>query len=183
MLYIMRHGKTDWNVRHKLQGRTDVPLNEEGRQMAEAVRSECDRIHFDVCYSSPLMRAYETAKIVLASRDIPIITDSRLAEMSFGDYEGTENSFEDPDCPINILFNSPELYRSSVGGAETFEELYARTGEFLREIIEPGLQEGRDILIVGHGAMNASIICQIKKLPIEDFWSAMTDNCRLTRLL
>ena len=40
MLYIIRHGKTDWNVRHKMQGRTDIPLNEEGRQMAEAAREE-----------------------------------------------------------------------------------------------------------------------------------------------
>ncbi len=183
MLYIMRHGKTDWNVKHKLQGKTDIPLNEEGRLMARQVKEECDKIHFDVCYSSPLTRAYETAKIVLDSRNVPIIIDARLAEMGFGDYEGTENSFKMPDCPINVLFNSPELYRSSIGGAETFEELYDRTGGFIKEVIEPGLHEGKDILIMGHGAMNASIICQIKKLPIERFWSAGLENCKLMRLV
>lgn len=53
MLYIMRHGKTDWNAMRKLQGRTDIPLNEEGRQMAEHARTEYADIHFDICYCSP----------------------------------------------------------------------------------------------------------------------------------
>ena len=71
MLYIMRHGKTDWNVLHKLQGRTDIPLNEEGRRMAEAAREKYKDINFDVCYCSPLIRARETAQIFLKERDIP----------------------------------------------------------------------------------------------------------------
>ena len=46
MLYIIRHGKTDWNVRHKLQGRTDIPLNDEGRAMARKAHDECLDVHF-----------------------------------------------------------------------------------------------------------------------------------------
>ena len=145
MLYIMRHGKTEWNALHKIQGRTDIPLNEEGRLMAEKA----------------------------------IIKDERLMEMSFGDYEGIENSFAIPDCPINILFQKPGEYHESIGGAETWEELFARTGAFLKEVIEPQLQEGKDILIVGHGAMNASIICQVKGMPIEEFWSAGLEQCKI----
>ena len=57
--------KTDWNAMRKLQGRTDIPLNEEGRQMAEHARTEYADIHFDICYCSPLIRAKETAEIVL----------------------------------------------------------------------------------------------------------------------
>ena len=65
MLYIMRHGKTQWNALHKLQGRTDIPLNEEGRKMAEEAREEYKDVALDICYCSPLCRAYETAEIVL----------------------------------------------------------------------------------------------------------------------
>ena len=65
MLYIMRHGRTDWNVRHKLQGRTDIPLNEEGRRMAEKAREEYRDVPLDICFCSPLIRARETAEIVL----------------------------------------------------------------------------------------------------------------------
>ena len=107
MLYIMRHGRTDWNERHKLQGRTDIPLNEDGRRMAEAAREEYRDVPLDVCYCSPLVRAKETAEIVLRGRDILILTDDRLREMSFGEYEGIENSFSIPDCPVNVIFQHP----------------------------------------------------------------------------
>lgn len=100
MLYIMRHGKTDWNVLHKLQGRTDIPLNDEGRLMAMKAREDYKDIDIDICYCSPLVRAFETAQIVLKDRGIPIIMDDRLVEMSFGEYEGIENSFQIPDGKI-----------------------------------------------------------------------------------
>lgn len=59
---------------------------------------------------------------------------------------------------------------------------FARTGSFLKEVIEPQLQEGKDILIVGHGAMNSSIICQVKNKPIEEFWSAGLEQCKILQL-
>ena len=183
MLYIMRHGRTDWNDRHKLQGRTDIPLNDEGRRMAEKAALEYAGVRLDVCWCSPLIRARETAEIVLRGRDVPVFYDDRLREMSFGEYEGLENSFSIPDCPVNVIFQHPEAYTASVGGAETFEELFARTGEFLREVIDPLLKQEKDVLIVGHGAMNLSIISQIRRLPRKDFWSVGIENCKMVRLL
>ena len=182
MLYIIRHGRTDWNDRHKLQGRTDVPLNEEGRRMAEEAREAYRDVHFDICFCSPLVRARETAEILLRGRSVPILPDDRLMEMSFGDYEGIENSFQIPDCPINELFFHPENYTSPPGGAESLDSLFARTGEFLRERVDPLLEEGKDVLIVGHGAMNSSIVCQVRQLPRAQFWSAGIENCRLMKL-
>ena len=179
----MRHGRTDWNDRHCLQGCTDIPLNAEGRRMAEKARGEYRDIALDVCYSSPLTRALETAEIFLRGRKIPIRTDDRLREMGFGEFEGLENSFSIPECPINVLFQEPEKYTESVGGAETFEELFARTGSFLREVIDPLMEQNKNVLIIGHGAMNSSIISQIRGLPIRDFWSTGIENCRMIRLL
>lgn len=182
MLYIMRHGKTDWNELHKLQGRTDIPLNDEGRNMAKEAAKMYEDVHFDVCYCSPLIRAKETAELVLHGRDVPIYYDNRIMEMSFGEYEGIENSFNIPDCPINVLFKNPGNYHGA-SDAETFEELYHRTGEFLNEVIYPLLDEGKDVLIVGHGAMNCSIICQVKNIPVEKFWDAGIENCKLKQLI
>lgn len=182
MLYIMRHGKTDWNAQKKLQGRSDIPLNEEGRHMAKEAAVKYADVHLDVCFASPLIRAKETAELFLEGRNIPIITDDRLMEMCFGEFEGVENSFSDPDCPVNVIFKSPENYKG-LSDCETFEELFKRTGEFLTEVVEPELKKGKDVLIVGHGAMNCSIICQIKKLPIKEFWSAGIENCKLMKLL
>ena len=183
MLYIMRHGKTDWNAQHKLQGRTDVPLNEEGRQMAKKAAEEYRGVHFDVCYCSPLSRARETAEILLDGRDVPLITDDRLVEMSFGSGEGRQYSFGDIEGPMSVLFHHPEDYNESIGGAETLDELFARTGEFLKEVALPQVAEGKDVLIVGHGAMNSSIVSIIRKLPRSEFWKAGIENCKLMQLI
>ena len=183
MLYIIRHGITDWNKTQKLQGRTDIPLNDEGRRMAERAAREYRDIHFDICFSSPLIRARETAEIMLRGRDIPIVTDDRLKEMSFGIYEGTENYRSAEMTGISDFFGNPAGYKDIPEGAESLEELFARTGEFLDEKIYPLLDKGKDILIVGHGAMNSSIICRIRRLPPEDFWSEGIENCRLLRLI
>lgn len=178
MLYIMRHGRTDWNVRHKLQGQTDIPLNDEGRQMARDAKEQYKDVHFDICFCSPLSRARETADIFLEGRNIPIEYDDRLKEMGFGEYEGTENSFGIPACPINAFFFHPEDYKP-VGGAESIEELFERTGAFLKEKVDPLLEQGKDVLIIGHGAMNSGIICQVRQAPVSQFWSVGIENCKL----
>ena len=183
MLYIMRHGRTDWNDLHKMQGRTDIPLNDCGREMAEKAREEYKDVNFDICYCSPLSRARETAEILLKGRDIPIIYDDRLLEMSFGIYEGTPNSYKIPGCPINVLFQTPEKYTAPVEGGESFDELFARTGDFLRNTAVPLVNEGKDVLIIGHGAMNSSIVCQVMGLPLEKFWSQGIENCKLMKLM
>ncbi len=182
MLYILRHGQTEWNAEHKLQGKTDIRLNDVGRAMAEEARQKYQDTHFDVCYCSPMKRAYETAEILLRGRDVLIITDDRLAEMDFGDFEGIKYGPLYPDCPIDAAFSAPEKYVAR-NGAESFEALFARTGSFLREVAEPLLQNGRDILIVGHVTMNSSIICRLRGIPLERFWSARTENCELVRIL
>ena len=182
MLYIMRHGKTDWNLARRLQGKTDIPLNETGRRMAEEARLRCQDVPLDVCYCSPLVRAAETAEIFLRGRDIPLLRDKRLEEMGFGVYEGEVIDPDATDRPINLFFTAPEQY-VPLEGAESFDHLFARTGDFLRSVIRPQLDAGKNILIVGHGAMNSSIVCQVRHLPVADFWSAGIENCRLMRLL
>lgn len=181
MLYLIRHGKTEWNELHRLQGRTDVPLSEAGREMARRAHDACLNVHFDVCYTSPLIRARETAEILLRGRDVPITEDARLMEMCFGEYEGITNIFDKPECPLRPLFLDPARYTASVGGAETFAELFRRTGAFLNDIVKPLLAQGKDVLIVGHGAMNSSIVCQIRGLPIDQFWTCGIENCKLMR--
>lgn len=174
----MRHGQTDWNALRKLQGRSDVPLNDNGRLMVEDAIKEYQDIHFDVCFCSPLKRALETAHIFLENRNTPLIVDDRLAEMCFGIYEGADNIIEKPECPINTLFNDPENYHGVPGG-ETFEELFIRTGAFINEVIEPLLKQGKDVLIIAHGATNLSIIAKLKNIPLRDFWKIGLKQCKL----
>ncbi|MBP5222991.1 MAG: histidine phosphatase family protein [Lachnospiraceae bacterium] len=182
MLYIMRHGRTDWNEQYRLQGGTDIPLNEEGRRMAREAAETYRDVEFDLCYVSPLQRARETAELFLKGREIPVIVDERLREMGFGEYEGWDHIYQKPEYPIYKLFKDPEHYVAD-RGAESFEELFERTGEFLEKIVQPQLEEGKNILIIGHGAMNSAIINRIRKLSLDKFWDAGCRNCELIRLI
>lgn len=178
MLYLIRHGVTDWNEQRKLQGGTNIPLNERGRQMAREACEKYKDVKFDVCFSSPLDRATETAKIFIGDRDLNIEIDERLREISFGADEGIERCDTLVDHPIHDLFYTPERY-VPINGGETLEQLIERTGAFLKEKVYPLLEQGKNVLIVGHGAMNSSIICNIKGLEKKDFWNEPMKNCQL----
>ena len=83
-LYIMRHGETAWNVEGRLQGQSDTELNENGVRLAKVTAEGLKNIPFDLGISSPLRRAKHTAELVLAGRNVPLTTDDRLMELSFG---------------------------------------------------------------------------------------------------
>ena len=178
----MRHGRTDWNAIHKLQGSADIPLNEEGRQMARDAREKYKDLKFDICYCSPLIRARETAEIFLEGRNVPILVDDRLQEMHFGAYEGIENLFEKPECPVYKLFRDPAHY-VAVNGAESIEELCTRSKEFIEEVLCPELINEKNVLIVAHGAFNCSMIRYYENVPVERFWDNLQENCELKRLV
>ena len=67
-------------------------------------------------------------------------------------------------------------------GSESFESLYGRTGEFIHEILIPQIKAGKSVLVVGHGAMNCSIVNQIRNTPVKDFWKDMQGNCELLKV-
>ena len=67
-LYLVRHGETDWNAAHRIQGSTDIPLNATGRVQALATGRLLARRPWDAIYASPLSRAYETATIIAGDR-------------------------------------------------------------------------------------------------------------------
>lgn len=179
----MRHGTTDWNVEYRLQGQTNIPLNDSGIELAREAAARYADVHFDVCYCSPLIRALRTAELVLSGRQpkVPIYTDDRLKEMSFGICEGEAHILENPDSRAYKLFKDPVNYEGVEGG-ETFDELFARTGEFMREVAIPLSDRGLDVLIVGHGAMNNSIISYMCGIPLERYWDIGIENCRLINI-
>ncbi len=85
---FIRHGQTDFNLEHRLQGALPVPLNETGRSQAKALANYLQTIPIDAIYSSPRSRALETAQIIGAALGQALHEDERLAEIAFGDFEG-----------------------------------------------------------------------------------------------
>lgn len=123
-LYMIRHGETAWNKERRIQGQADIPLNEFGRMLAEKTAKGLSDIRFDICYTSPLLRARETAALILAGRQVPVIEDDRIAEMAFGEYEGRCCSRVGWNLPEEFrrFFDAPDRYKAPDGG-ENFAEV------------------------------------------------------------
>lgn len=181
MIYLLRHGQTDWNLIKKLQGITDIPLNDNGRTMALEAGKKYADVLFSYCYTSPLSRAKETAELFLKDKNVPIEEDERLREMCFGKYEGVEFSDLDENHLIRKLFNKPEEYVAEVG-MESFEELFERTSSMIKDIKNRHDIKKNNVLIVGHGAMCSGIICSCKGIQLKDFWTTLLKNCELYEL-
>lgn len=180
-IYIVRHGETVWNEKKLLQGRTDIELNDKGRELAIITGKNLQHTHFDVVYSSPLKRAHETAKLIVGSRNIPIITNDLIKEMCFGDWEGQNMSelLRDPNQDFQYFFKHPELYHPT-GSGESFQELCARAAKFMTEYIEPLSATATRVMIVAHGAINKAMMMHVKKHELKDFWSGgLQQNCNV----
>jgi probable phosphoglycerate mutase len=87
-LFLVRHGETDWNAAGRLQGHTDRPLSNYGREQARRLAEEIAGEQFDAIYASDLLRARETAEIVGARLDLPVALDPDLREKDWGNWEG-----------------------------------------------------------------------------------------------
>ena len=184
-LYVIRHGETDWNVVKRLQGRSNTQLNEKGRELAKITGEALKEIPFTRCYSSPLDRAMETAKLILGDRKISIIPEERIAEISFGIYEGlvsAKEGYEIPDPDFGYFFSAPEKYRCPEGG-ETLESLCVRTTEFLWELVENPALENEIILITTHGAAIRGFLSSLQMEDLSQFWSGgVYKNCSVSTL-
>ena len=175
-LYIIRHGETVWNKERRLQGRTDIVLSENGIDLAIKTGEALALVDIEVIYSSPLSRAYDTAVYIRGSRDIPIIEDDRIREMSFGAYEGMKES-ELEDTSFKYFFCDPCKYTPSDEG-ETFEEVCVRAEAFMIDLMHKYGHTDKRIMIVAHGAMNKAIMMYVKKHPLSEFWKPdLQKNC------
>ena len=177
-LYLIRHGQTVWNVEGRLQGAIDTELNENGREKARELGEKLKDIDFDVIFSSPLSRAYNTAVLVRGEKNTEIIKDDRLREISFGVADGSEyKSWTANGSPYNAFFVDPAHYVPPEGG-ETFLEVCARTREFVVEKIEPLYQSCKRVMIVAHGALNSGLSCYLEGRSVEKYWGkGLQKNC------
>lgn len=180
-LYFMRHGETAWNEQGLLQGSTDIPLNDYGIQLAIATAEglAAEGTVFDRIFTSPLLRASQTARIIAKKQGVPAIADQRLREMCFGEYEGMKISeiMENPEHErFARFFKAPAQYEK-VGTSESFEDATIRAKEFLEECILPLENTCENVLVVCHGGIVRVFLCLIGNIPYEDYWKIYQPNC------
>jgi probable phosphoglycerate mutase len=140
-ILLARHGETDWNRDRRVQGHTDRPLTEAGRGQARALAEELDGEPLDAVYSSDLVRAHETARIVAERRGLGVTVLPELREKHFGTWEGLTD--------VEVLERFPHAQRGAWGDGETSDQVRERVVGALRRIAET--HAGRRVLVVAHG--------------------------------
>lgn len=181
LLYVLRHGVTQWNKLKKVQGAMDIPLAPEGIELAEKTGEVLKDVHFDICFTSPLTRAKQTARCVLGDRDIPVIEDKRIQEIDFGVIEGTQ--FKDAQGKIvshemEIFFTDPLKFKRPENG-EDISDILKRTGDFWREkTTDPELTD-KTVLVSSHGCAVRALLQNIYQ-DHEHFWhGCVPPNCSI----
>ncbi len=164
MIYIVRHGQTDWNLLTKRQGHTNIPLNAEGIKQANMLKEKLKDVSFDVVFSSPLDRAIKTAEIVT---DKDIIIDNRLIERNNGKFEGLTRE------QINNL-KIQDDYSDEKYGLESLDHLQERANSFLKDVLQK--YANKNILIVTHGGLIINLRCYLDGIP-DDISSYALSNC------
>ena len=186
VLYMIRHGETDWNKVRRLQGRSDIPLNSEGIRLAKVTSDALKSVPFTRIYTSPLKRARQTAEIIKGERNIPVIEEPRIQEISFGIYEGYhcgKDNYDIPDPDFINFFDNPEKYIPPKN-AESIAELCKRTTDFLQELVHTTQYGAEDaILLSTHGAALRGLLSSVEKTDIAHFWQGgVHKNCAVTIL-
>jgi probable phosphoglycerate mutase len=156
-LYLVRHGETDWNAERRLQGQLDIPLNDRGRvqsarcgKILRALMAASGRTTEEFVFiSSPLSRARETMEIVRAGLGLtpqPYVIDARLAEMSFGRWEGLTYEEVRARDRAGLAMRERDKWQFSPPDGESYAKLCARVGDWHAEL-------AGDAIVAAHGGV------------------------------
>lgn len=173
MIYIVRHGTTEYNLEGRLQGQIDIPLNEEGMNDALQVAKELKHIHLDEIYSSDLVRAHATAKIIAHEHDTGgIIHDRRLREINLGRWQGhTYSDLRANEPDYEVFYSNPKSYTGTV--PERYNFVIKRIDDFFHE-----LNPNKDVLVVTHGFV---IYWYLKEISYDKLVEPIK-NCEIIKL-
>lgn len=148
---LLRHGQTDWNIDFRLQGITDIPLNETGLNQARVAATLIRREDWDFIASSPLTRARQTAEIVAKQLEIDeVAIEQLLLERSFGEAEGMTHE----EWKLAYPDGSPP-------GGESLDVLRERAHLLLNRLLD--VYRGTRVLTVSHGALIRKLVSVVSK--------------------
>lgn len=167
-IYIIRHGKTAMNHANLLQGRSDIPLNEEGIRQAQSAADRLKDVRFDYVFTSPLGRAVQTASIVVPG--VKPVVEDLLIEMDYGPFEGTDLTHLPEEL---ISFFSDFVHNPAPEGMEQLPAVVERAGRFLEGIRH---LDG-NILISTHALLMKGLLEYLTPASKGSFWSKHIGNC------
>ncbi|GAB4343738.1 MAG: alpha-ribazole phosphatase [Candidatus Abyssubacteria bacterium] len=167
LVYLIRHGETEWNVEKRCQGFSDSELNATGRRQAEAVARQLSKVKLSAIYSSTLKRAYDTAFAIARYHSVQVEALDGLRELNQGEFEGLTLSelVERHADFLEKWFREPADVR--LPGGETLREMQERAWAALERIIEAN--SNGNVAVVSHSLCNLSLLCRILNLDLTDF--------------
>ena len=177
-LTLIRHGETIWNLEKRVQGLTDIELNETGIDQARKLALSLQDFPIDTIYSSPLKRAFQTAEIINRFHRKDIRVEPGLMEMDQGEFEGLtfqELLAREKDF-IRKWIADPESVR--MPGGESLAELQNRAWPPVEKL----LAAGQNALIVSHNFTIAAILCRLRNIRLSEFRSTCVDNASRTHI-
>ena len=176
LLYIIRHGETDWNKAGRYQGQTDIDLNDEGRRQSAAVGRRMATVPLDALYASDLTRARETATALAGGR--PVVAEPRLREVHAGRCQGllhTEICGQEPEYWAAVQ-QDPD--NTPFPDGESAVQLQQRAMACLEEIA--ARHPGGKVAVVTHGGVIKAIVAAVLGAPLAIRPRFSLENCSVT---
>jgi probable phosphoglycerate mutase len=175
-IYLVRHGETEWNRIRRFQGRRNLPLNQEGRKQVRALALALKNKSLTAIYTSPLIRALETAHLIKVFHpSTPIFEEKGFIEMDLGEFDGMKvQDWAEQYPDVRKKWNENPAAVKMPGG-ESLKEVQARAKEALEGItrIYP---PNTTILISSHNFVNLTLLCDLLKIPLHRFRELHQEN-------
>lgn len=178
MLYVVRHGETQFNVEKRYAGQTDVPLNERGIEQAKELAKKLAEEPFDVIVTSSLQRAQATAEqICVYHKEVPLVVMEEFREVCVGVYEGLTRVEVQERYPELWARNCTRQSDDAPTGGETIRQCDTRVAKGVAMLKEK--YPDKKVLLVCHGFVSRTINRQMKGLSFEEMHEFSLGNCEV----
>lgn len=179
-LFLVRHGQTDYSRANRFCGWIDPPLNSIGQAMADALGAAYASMSWTAIYSSPSLRARQTANALARRVGLEPILDDGLREISYGDWDGLNPDEAKARTPEAYAYWSEDSASHPAPGGETAFQVAARAALAL-ERIRRAHRDGR-VLVVSHKATLRICYCTLMELDVRRFRDRFTQSvCAITK--
>ncbi|HSA59549.1 MAG TPA: histidine phosphatase family protein [bacterium] len=177
-ILLIRHGQTDWNRDRRIMGRKPVPLNKAGRAEARALAKALKGVKIDALYTSPVLRAVETAEHLRDGRKTAIRHAQEMAEIDYGRWIG--KTFEEviPEKAFRVYHKTPR--KAQAPGGERMRDVYRRTIRFI-ETIRRRHKAGR-IAVVSHADVIKTVLVHYLGMDYDHLLKFRIDNASISLL-
>ena len=175
-IYLVRHGETEWNKIRRFQGRSNLPLNHEGKKQARALALALKNTSLMAIYTSPLVRALQTARLIKDFHpSAPILEENGFIEMDLGEFDGMKVQDWAKQYPDTRKAWNENPASVKMPGGESLGEVQDRASKALERITQ--LHPPDDtILISSHNFVNLTILCDLLNIPLDRFRELRQEN-------